>query len=67
MFWMFCRKKDYLKIEKIKYKSLKIISNSSESYEELVTRSIEVPIHQKHLCALATEKKYLIIYEMPMP
>ena len=55
MFWMFCRKKDYLKIEKIKYKSLKIISNSSESYEELLTRSIEVPIHQKHLCALATE------------
>ena len=24
--WMFCRKKDYLKIEKIQYKALKIIS-----------------------------------------
>ena len=36
--WMFCRKKDYLKIEKIQYKALKIIYNSSESYEELLTR-----------------------------
>ena len=35
---MFCRKKDYLKIEKIQYKALKIIYNSSESYEELLTR-----------------------------
>ena len=47
--WMFCRKKDYLKIEKIQYKALKIIYNSSKSYEELLTRSNEVPIHQKHL------------------
>ena len=52
---MFCRKKDYLKIEKIQYKALKIIYNSSESYEELLTRSNEVSIHQKHLRALATE------------
>ena len=28
---------------------------SSESYEELLTRSNEVSIHQKHLRALATE------------
>ena len=40
--WMFCRKKDYLKIEKIQYKALKIIYNSSESYEELLTHSNEV-------------------------
>ena len=52
---MFCRKKDYLKIEKIQYKALKIIYNSSESYEELLARSNEVSIHQKHLRALATE------------
>ena len=76
--WMFCRKKDYLKIEKIQYKALKIIYNSSESYEELLARSNEVSIHQKHLRALATEiyksladinpdfmKPYFIIKEMP--
>ena len=76
--WMFCRKEDYLKIEKIQYKALKIIYNSSESYEELLTRSNEVSIHQKHLRALATEiyksladlnpdfmKPYFKIKEMP--
>ena len=45
---MFCRKKNYVKIVKISY-------NSSESYEELLTRSNEVSIHQKHLHTLATE------------
>ena len=53
--WMFCRKKDYLKIGKIQYKALKIIHNSSESYEELLARSSEVSIHEKHLRALPTE------------
>ena len=56
MFWMFCRKKGYLKIEKIKYKSLKIISNSSESYEELLTRSFgyrkEIPYNLRNAYAL---------------
>ena len=76
--WMFCRKKDYLNIEKIQYKALKIIYNSNESYEELLTRNNEVSIHQKHLRALAAEiyksladknpdfmKPYFIIKEMP--
>ena len=45
VFWMFCRKKDPLKIEKIQYKALKIIYNGSESYEELLTLGNEVPIH----------------------
>ena len=75
---MFCRKKDYLKIEKIQYKALKVVYNSSESYEDLLTRSNEVSIHQKHLRALAPEiyksladinpgftKPYFIIKEMP--
>ena len=75
---MFFRKKDYLKTEKIQYKALKIIYNSSESYEELFTRSNKVSIHQKHLRALATEiyksladinpdfmKPYFKIKEMP--
>ena len=39
MIWMFCRKKDYLKIEKIQYKALKIIY-SGESYEELLARTM---------------------------
>ena len=43
--WMFCRKKDYLKIEKIQYKALKIIYNANESYEELLTRSNKVSVH----------------------
>ena len=51
---MFCRKNDYLKINKIQYKALKIIYNSSGSYKELLTRSNEVSIYQKHLRALAT-------------
>ena len=52
---MFCRKIDYLKIEKIKYKALIIIYNCSEFYKELLTRSNEVSIHLKHLRALARE------------
>ena len=76
--WMFCRKKNYLKFEKIQYKALKIIYDSNESYEELLTRNNEVSIHQKHLRALAREiyksladinpdfmKPYFIIKEMP--
>ena len=50
---MFYRKKDCLEIEKIQYKTIKIIYNSRESYDELFTRSNEVSIHQKHLRALA--------------
>ena len=78
MIWMFCRKKDYLKIEKIQYKALKVIYNSSKSYEDLLTHNNEVSIHQKHLRALATEiyksladinpdfiKPYFVIDEMP--
>ena len=57
---------------------MKIIYNSSKSYEELSTRSNEMSIYQKHLRALATEiyksladvnpdfmKPYFKIKEMP--
>ena len=57
---------------------MKIIYNSIESYEQLLTRSNEVSIHKKHLRALATEiykyladinpnfmKPYFKIKEMP--
>ena len=52
---MFCHKQDYLKIEKIQYKALKIVYNSNESYEELLLRNNEMSIHQTQLCILATE------------
>ena len=52
---MFCHKQDYLKIEKIQCKTLKIIYNSNESDEELLLCNNEVSIHQKQLRILATE------------
>ena len=53
--WMFCHKQDYLEVEKIHYKALKIVYNSNECYEELLIRNNEVSIHQKQLRTLATE------------
>ena len=53
--WMFCHKQDYLKIEKIPYKALKIVYNINESYEELLLCNNDVSIHQKQLRILATE------------
>ena len=52
---MFCHIQDYLKIEKIQYKALKMFHNSNESYEELLVRNNEVSIHHKQLRILATE------------
>ena len=54
---MFCRKTDYLKIEKIQYKSLKVVFNSDESLKILLffLHSNEVSIHQKRLRQLTTE------------
>ena len=52
---MFYRKTDYLKMKTIKYKALKIVLNSNESFEDLILRSNEVSIHQKQLRQLTTE------------
>ena len=52
---MFRNKQDYLKIEKIQYKALKIVYNSNESDGELLLRNNEVSIHQKQLHILASE------------
>ena len=49
---MFCRKQDYLEVEEIHYKALKIVYNSNE---ELLISNNEVFIHQKQLRALATD------------
>ena len=52
--WMFCCKKDYLKIEKVQHEDLKIIHYNIESYEELLICNNEVPIHQKHSGSLSS-------------
>ena len=52
---MFCPKQDYLEVEKIHYKALKIVYNSNECYEKLLIQNNEVSIHQKQLRTLATE------------
>ena len=39
--WMFCRKTDYLKMEKIQYKALKIVFNRNESLEDLSCTAIK--------------------------
>ena len=52
---MFCRKQDYLEVEKIHYRALKIVYNSNECYEELLIQNNEVSIHLKQLRTLAIE------------
>ena len=52
---MFCRKKKYLKIQKIQHKALKVVYNSNENYDELLRDNNEVSIHQRHLRALMCE------------
>ena len=53
--WMFCRKKQYLKIQKIHHKALKVVYNSNKNYDELLRNNNEVSIHQSHLRALICE------------
>ena len=75
---MFCHKQDYLEVEKIHYKALKIVYNGNECYEEFLIRNNEVSIHQTQLRTLATEiyksladvnpdfmKNYFSIKEIP--
>ena len=53
--WMFCRKKQYLKIQNIHHKALKVVYNSNKNYDELLRNNNEVSIHQSHLRALIYE------------
>ena len=53
--WMFCRRNQYLKIQKIHLKGLNFVSNSDNGYDELLQMSNEVAIHQKHLHGLTCE------------
>ena len=51
---MFRHKQNYLEVEKIHYKALKIVYNNNECYEELLILNNELFIHQKQLRSLAT-------------
>ena len=52
---MFCRKKQYLKLQKIHHKALKVVYNSNKNYDELLRDNNEFSIHQRHLHALICE------------
>ena len=52
---MFCRKKQYLKIQKIHLKSLKVVYNNNRNYDELLWDNNEISIHQRHLRILICE------------
>ena len=45
LIWMFCRKILHHKIEKIHHRTLKIIYQSEEPYENLVLKSSSVSVH----------------------
>ena len=49
---MFCRKNQYLKIQKIHHKVLTVVFNSDSGYDELLQMNNEISFHQKHLHAL---------------
>ena len=55
---MFCRKT--YKIKTNYHRTLKVIYQSEESYENLLLESSSVSVHQRHLRLLVTEiyKKY---------
>ena len=63
LIWMFCRKEFYLIMQKIHYKTLKVIYQSNKTYEELLELSETVSIHQQHLGFLVTElyRKYFLL------
>ena len=52
---MFSRKTLYHKIEKIHHRTLKVIYQSEESYENFLLESSSVSAHQRHLHFLVTE------------
>ena len=53
--WMFCRKKQYLKIQKIHHKVLKVAYNSNKNHDELLRDNNEFSVHQRHLRGLICE------------
>ena len=55
LLWMFCRKTLYSETEKIHHKTLKVIYESSDTYDNLLLQSNTVSVHQRHLRFLMTE------------
>ena len=53
---MFCRKTLYSKLEKIHHKTLKIIFESNDTYDNLLWPSNMISVHQRHLRFLMTER-----------
>ena len=54
-FFFFCKKKQYLQIQKIHHKALKVVYNSNKNYDKLLRHNNEFSIHQRHLRALICE------------
>ena len=57
---MICRKVVYLKIQKIHHKTLKVIYQSNNTYEELLELNEIVSIFQRHLTC-----SFFILKEFP--
>ena len=55
LLWMFCRKNLYSKIEKIHHRTLKVIYQSNDTYENLLLQSNMVSVHQIDLRFLMIE------------
>ena len=55
LIWMFCKKIIYFKMQKIPHKTLRIIYQSDESYENLLNLDNSVSLHQRHLRFLVTK------------
>ena len=58
LIWIFCKKGVYSKIQKIHHKTLKVIYQSNNTYEELLELNETVNIFQRHLtCSFFTHKE----------
>ena len=55
LLWMFCRITLYSKIDKIHHRTLKVIYQSNDTYENLLLQSNTVSVHQRHLRFLMIE------------
>ena len=55
LLWMFCRKTPYSKIKKFHHKTLKVIYESNDIYDNILLQSNTVSVHQRHLIFLMTE------------
>ena len=48
LIWMFCQKTRYLKIQKIHFKTLRIIHQSIASYRDFLECNDSISFHQQH-------------------